>query len=464
MRFHHACRLVRLDLGRGRTSESSTSAITRESYDCHLSPAPIRVQVGQYRQSANGVRVTGEPIITAPWPRHDDEEVSAVVDVLRSGRTNYWTGDQGRSFEREFADSIGVAHAIFVANGTLALELAIRALELPPDSAIVTTPRTFIASTSAIVATGHRPVYADVDPDSGNITASTIAAALTPDTSAVLVVHLGGWPADLPAIRELCDARGLRLIEDCAQAHGAMVAERHVGSVGDVAAWSFCQDKIITTGGEGGMVATNDDARWRTMWAYKDHGKSIEAVYERAHPEGFRWLHDSFGSNYRGTEAQAAIARLQYRKLADWRAARTANALALSARLKRVPGLRVPLPPDDVTHAFYRLYAYIEPGQLADGWDYARVLAELAARGLPAMAGSCAEIYRERAVEEAGFAPPQSLPSAQSLGRQSLAFRVHPGIDEHELERVADTVAAVMAEATGRSAALAMDHASGRAR
>lgn len=389
-----------------------------------------------------------EPIITAPWPKHDDDEIAAVAEVLRSGRTNYWTGDQGRALEGEFAEIHGVQHAIFVANGTVALELAIRSLELPAGSSIVTTPRTFMASTSAVVATGHRPIYADVDRDSGNITAATIEAALTPDTAAVLVVHLGGWPADLPAIRALCDSRGLGLIEDCAQAHGAMVGGTHVGSVGDVAAWSFCQDKIVSTGGEGGMVATNDEQRWRSMWAFKDHGKSVEAVFERSHPDGFRWLHDTFGSNYRGTEAQAAIARLQYRKLVGWRAERTANALMLAEMLASIPGLRVPLPPGDVTHAFYRLYAYVEPTSWADGWDYPRLQRALAARGLPAMAGSCPEVYRERAVIEAGFAPMEPLPNARELGVSSLAFRVHPGIESRELQSVADAVAEVMAQAT----------------
>ncbi len=394
-----------------------------------------------------------ESIITAPWPRHSEAEVAAVADVLRSGRTNYWTGDQGRSFEREFAECLGVDHAIFVANGTLALELAIRSLELPAGSAVVTTPRSFMASTSAIVATGHRPVYADVDRDSGNITAATVEEALTPNTSAVLVVHLGGWPADLPAIRALCEARGLRLIEDCAQAHGAMVGDIHVGTVGDVAAWSFCQDKIVSTGGEGGMVATNDEQLWRRMWAYKDHGKSVEAVFERSHPDGFRWLHDTFGSNFRGTEAQAAIARLQYRELPDWRAERTANARSLAAMLADIPGLRVPLPSEAMTHAFYRLYAYVDATALAPGWDYSRLQLALAARGLPSMAGSCPEIYRERAVIDAGFAPSAPLPVAQELGGGSLAFRVHPGIEPGELEAVADAVATTMAEAVEPSRA-----------
>lgn len=402
---------------------------------------------GRWSQARIGECVSVKPIISAPWPRHDEDEVAAVADVLRSGRTNYWSGDQGRCFEREFADFTGVDHAIFVANGTLALEVALRSLGLPPDSEVVTTPRSFVASTGAIVAAGLRPVYADVDPDSGNITPATIGAVLTPDTSAVLVVHLAGWPADLDGIKALCDARGLRLIEDCAQAHGAMVGGAHVGSIGDVAAWSFCHDKAVTTGGEGGMVATNDATLWRRVCSLRDHGKSFEALGTQGERQGYRWVHEDSGSNLRASELQAAIGRLQYRKLNSWRRERTANALALAEFLRRVPGLRVPLPDAGFTHGFYRLYAYVEPSALGTGWSYDRILAELAERGLPAMAGSCPEVYRETAFAQPGISPVDPLPTAAALGTQSLAFRVHPGISRKELQDVAEAVDDVMTRA-----------------
>ena len=286
----------------------------------------------------------------APWPHYEQDEIDAVAEVLRSGKVNYWTGTQGREFEREFAESTGIKHAVFVANGTLALELALRALDLPPGSEVITTPHTFIATASAIVAVGLRPVFADIDPDSGNITPETIAAAITPRTSAVIVVHLGGWPARMPEIQELCRSHGLRLIEDCAQAHGAMIGDRHVGTFSDIAAWSFCQDKIITTGGEGGMVGTDDEALWRRMWSYKDHGKSWEAVYERDHPPGFRWLHDDFGSNWRATEMQAAMSEnvptCRSPIMAPWACAQSSTSLRLRFRQSSwISGIRAGQPP-----------------------------------------------------------------------------------------------------------------------
>jgi dTDP-4-amino-4,6-dideoxygalactose transaminase len=385
----------------------------------------------------------------APWPVYDDEQVEAAARVLRSGKVNYWTGTEGREFEREFAEFTGINHAVFVANGTLALELAIAALGLPPGSEVVTTPRTYIATSSTIVRNGLRPVFADVDADSGNITAASIEAVLTERTSAVAVVHLGGWPADMPAIRALCDSRGLRLVEDCAQAHGAMISDAHVGTFGDIATWSFCQDKIITTGGEGGMVATNDEALWRRVWEAKDIGRSYSAVYEREHPPGFRWLHESFGTNARGTEMQATIGRIQYRRLPGWREERTANALALAERLTQIPGLRVPLPAKDLMGAYYRLYAYVDLTALAPGWDRDRIVTEVTARhDVPIFSGSCSEIYRERAFADAGLSPTQPLPNAAAMTDYALAFLVHPGLTPGDMAVVGEAVAEVMAEAT----------------
>lgn len=386
----------------------------------------------------------------APWPSYDEETVEAVADVLRSGRVNYWTGSNGREFEQEFARFTGLDHAVFVANGTVALELALRALELPHGSEVITTPRTFIASSSAIVAAGLRPVFVDVDPDSGNITPTNVEAAINPRTSAVLLVHLAGWPADLPAMRTICDAHDLALIEDCSQAHGAMLGGAHVGTYGDVSAWSFCQDKIVTTGGEGGMVGTSSRSLWESMWSYKDHGKSWDAVYNRSHPPGFRWLHESFGTNWRATEMQAAIGRKQYALLPQWHQERTRNAAALAASLSNIPGLRVPLPPVGAEHAYYRLNAYVDSDSLQEGWTRDRILQEVDRRwGVPAFSGSCSEIYREQAFVLADVAPPEPLPVASRMSLESLAFLVHPGLTDADLAAVADAFADVMKEAVG---------------
>jgi dTDP-4-amino-4,6-dideoxygalactose transaminase len=384
----------------------------------------------------------------SPWPSFDEEEQAAVARVLASNRVNYWTGEEGRSFEREFAGWVGVPHAVAVANGTLALDLALRALDVGPGDEVVVTPRTFIASVSTVVNAGATPVFADVDRDSGNISPATIAPVLSERTRAIIPVHLGGWPADIDGILDLVRPRGIRVIEDCAQAHGARIGGRMVGSIGDIGAWSFCQDKIMTTGGEGGMVTTRDAALWSAMWSYKDHGKSWQAVYERQHPPGFRWVHESFGTNWRMLEMQSAIGRIQLRRVADWVARRTAIAGRLVEALSRFPAaVRVPLPAKDLTHAFYRLYAYVCPAGLKPGWDRDRILAELSARGLPASQGSCSEVYLERAFDGTHFVPLQRLPVARELGETSLMFLTHPTLTDEEIGLACAVLTAAFEEA-----------------
>jgi len=247
----------------------------------------------------------------SPWPDFSSEEADAVHRVLLSNKVNYWTGVETRQFEKEFAAFCNNRFAVALANGTLALDIALRALNIGPGDEVVVTPRTFIASISCVVNAGAVPVFADVEADSGNLSAKTIARVLTPKTKAVICVHLAGWPCDMDSIMSMAKARGIKVIEDCAQAHGAKYKGHSVGSIGSIGAWSFCQDKIMSTGGEGGMVTTNDEALWRAMWAFKDHGKSYEAVYERQHAPGFRWLHERFGTNWRMLELQAVIGRIQ---------------------------------------------------------------------------------------------------------------------------------------------------------
>ncbi len=385
----------------------------------------------------------------APWPVFDEEQITSVAEVLSSGRVNYWTGENGRTFEREFAEAVGLEHSVFVANGTVGLEAAIEALDLPVGAQVVTTPRTFIASSSALVRNGLRPVFADVELDSGNISAASIKEALTPETCAVLVVHLGGWPADMHEIRRLCDERGLVLIEDCSQAHGAMVGDRQVGSFGDISVWSFCQDKIITTGGEGGMIATNDRDLWHRVWSLKDHGKTWEAVYEREHPPGFRWLHEDFGTNFRGTEMQAALGRIQYRRLASWRAERTANAQRLASALADIDCLSIPMPDESLTHAYYRLYAYLDVSALAEGWTRDRVLQRASSlQPVPVLSGSCSEIYREIAFIGTDSVPATPLSNAHQLSGSAMALLVHPGLTAESLDGVAAALRTALDEAT----------------
>ncbi len=383
----------------------------------------------------------------AGWPVFDEEQVAAVAEVLRSGKVNYWTGQIGRRFEKEFAAACGADHAIALANGTVALELALRCLGVGEGDEVVVTPRSFVASASAVAFLGATPVFADVDPDSQNITPATVQAVLTDRTRAIIAVHLAGWPCDMEGFRALADARGVALIEDCAQAHGARIDGRPVGGLGDVAAFSFCQDKIITTGGEGGMLVTGDAAIWEKAWALKDHGKSYEAVYNRRHKPGFRWLHESIGTNWRMTEMQAAIGRIQLGRLDGWHEKRRANARRLAEAAAGVDAYRVPLPPAGVEHAFYRFYLFVEPGRLAPGWDRDRIMNAIVERGVPCFSGSCSEIYREKAFQPFGLND-LHLPVAAELGETSLAFLVHPTLGDDEIERCRDAIREVGLAAT----------------
>lgn len=398
-----------------------------------------------------------------PWPSFSSEEVEAVQKVLTSNRVNYWTGTETREFEKEFAAWCGTAHAVALANGTLALDIALKALGVGPGDEVVVTPRTFIASISCVVNAGAVPVFADVEVDSGNISASTIAAVLSPRTKAVVCVHLAGWPCDMDPIMALAAERGLKVIEDCAQAHGARYKGRPVGSIGHVGAWSFCQDKIMTTGGEGGMVTTNDEALWRVMWSFKDHGKSYEAVYERQHPPGFRWLHESFGTNWRMLEMQAVLGRIQLRRMSEWAAARKRNAEAVWAVCREFPSLRVPQikcasctgncmsAGSSCEHANYKCYVYVEPKRLATGWTRDRIIEAINAQGVPCYQGSCSEVYLEKAFDDTGWRPQERLPVAQTLGETSIMFLVHPTLTDSELAKTCEVIKTVMTEASNAS-------------
>ena len=384
----------------------------------------------------------------APWPAFSAEEAEAVAAVLRSGKVNYWTGQECREFEREFAAFAGTAYAVSLANGTLALDLALQALGIGPGDEVIVTPRTFIASISTVVSAGATPVFADVDPDSGNISPATIAPMLTERTKAIIPVHLGGWPCDMPGILALADPRGIAVIEDCAQAHGARIGGQSVGSFGVIGAWSFCQDKIITTGGEGGMVTTHDAALWDRMWSYKDHGKNWDAVYNRQHAPGFRWLHESFGTNWRMLEMQAVIGRIQLRRLAEWTARRSAIAACYAAALAPfADAVRVPLPGADQTSAWYRFYAYVQPEGLKPGWDRDRIVAEVTAQDVPLLHGTCSEVYLEKAFDGTPWRPLQRLPHARALGDTSLMFLTHPTLSDDDVERICAAVTRVLAAA-----------------
>lgn len=387
----------------------------------------------------------------SPWPSFTQEESEAVSRVLLSNKVNYWTGIETREFEAEFATFTNTRYAIALANGTLALDLALNALNIGEGDEVIVTPRTFIASVSCVVTCGATPVFADVDENTQSISAQTIEAVLTPNTKAIIVVHLGGVPADMEPIMKLANQRQLKVIEDCAQAHGARYKGKSVGSFGHVGAWSFCQDKIMTTGGEGGMVTTNDEALWKSMWSYKDHGKSWDAVYNKEHPAGYRWLHESFGTNWRMTEIQGVLGRIQLDRMPQWQAQREANAQRIFDACSACDWLRVPSIEDDAVNAAYRAYVFVRSERMPRGWDRDSIISEFSNLGVPVYSGSCSEVYLEKAFDDTPWRPPERLPVAKTLGETSLMFLVHPTLTDREIDKTCDSITAVIRLVNGES-------------
>ncbi|MCF2947685.1 DegT/DnrJ/EryC1/StrS aminotransferase family protein [Paraglaciecola aquimarina] len=384
----------------------------------------------------------------SPWPDYDEQEKQAVLKVLDSNQVNYWTGQEGREFEKEFAAYTDSQYAVAVANGTVALDLAWQALQLPAGSEVIVTSRTFIASVSSIVLAGLVPVFVDVDRDSQNISATTIADKLNYNTSAILCVHLAGWPCDMDSILELATQHDIKVVEDCAQAHGAKYNGKSVGSLGHISAWSFCQDKIMSTAGEGGMVTTNDKELWQRVWSFKDHGKSWSAIYEKQHPAGFRWLHESFGTNWRMTEIQAAVGRLQLQKMPQWFETRTIYGQQIWNTARKFSSLRVPAVPEKILHAFYKCYVFVEPDKLKKGWDRDAIIQAIVERGVPCFSGSCSEVYKEKAFEDTNFRPTRPLNNAIELGETALMFLVHPTLKAKEVDKCCHVLSEVMSEAS----------------
>ena len=380
----------------------------------------------------------------SPWPSFTQEEVNAVSNVLLSNKVNYWTGSECLTFEKEFAAWCDCEYAVAVANGSVALDVAFKALGIGEGDEVIVTSRTFIASVSSIVNAGAKPVFADVSLDSQNITSDYVRSVLSPKTKAIVCVHLAGWPCEMDGMMALADEFDLYVVEDCAQAHGARYKSNPVGSIGHIAAWSFCQDKIMTTGGEGGMVTTNDRQLWSKVWSYKDNGTSWDAVNAKEHPPGYRWLHDSFGTNLRMTEMQAAIGRIQLGRMTEWTEKRQANAHEIWTVAKSCCGLYVPDIPGYVEHAVYKCYLFVKPEELKPGWNRDKIIAEINRLGVPCYSGSCSEVYLEKAFDNTSFRPEQRLKNAMQLAETSLMFLVHPTVKKDEIALTCEVLKQVM--------------------
>ena len=386
------------------------------------------------------------------WPHYEKDEIDAVNKVLQSGLVNYWTGNLSKKFEKEFANFAGCKYAIALANGSLALSSAYLAIGIKKGDEIITTPRSFVATASSASLLGGKIVFADVDPHSGNITSESIEPLITKKTRAIVVVHLAGWPVEITKISNLAKSYNIPLIEDCSQAHGGEVIidgkNLSVGQFGDINTWSFCQDKIISTGGEGGMITTNKPEYYEKIWSFKDHGKSFSKLQEKNLSVEYQFVHDNLGSNFRITEMQSAIGRIQLKKLKSWREIRTKNAKTLTEILSSNDLVHIPLPNKELIHAWYKFNCFININFLKDDWNREKIIRAIRSKSLPAFQGSCSELYLEKCFSKSSNKVNSILPNAHKLGETNLTFLLHPTINDNEMIFYAENINNILKEAS----------------
>lgn len=368
-----------------------------------------------------------------PWPSYDQEEIKAACATLQTGLVNYWTGEIGRTFEQAFAAHCGTPYAVAVANGSLALELALLALNIGPGDEVIVPCRTFVATALGVLRVGAKPVIVDVDGQSQNITLKHIKAAWSARTKAVIVVHIGGLPCEMTPIMQWVAQQGAYLVEDCAQAQGARYRGKMVGSLGTVGVFSFCQDKIMSTGGEGGMLVTHDRRIWQAAWSIKDHGKHPSALMSTS-PMAYRWLVQQVGTNMRMTEFQAAIGLAQLKKLPDWLAKRNHYAQILDTYLADCAMVQTTKVPPYMYGAYYKYYGFLAPQYRH--WQRL-LLQRLLTLGIPARLGSCPDISEEQALQ--AYRHGQHL-EATLLGQTSFMLPVHPTLTEPMVHQMGQLV------------------------
>jgi dTDP-4-amino-4,6-dideoxygalactose transaminase len=390
------------------------------------------------QQNAKEVLMLNTPF--SPWPSFTEEDMSAVSDVLRSNKVNYWTGTIGKSFENAFASFSDTQFAIALNNGTTALEIALKALAIQEGDEVIVTPRSFFASASCIINVGAVPIFADVDLNSQNLTAKSIKEKISPQTKAIICVHLAGFPCDMLDIVELAKTYQLSVIEDCAQAHGAKINGQSVGSFGDIGAWSFCQDKIMTTGGEGGMITTNRADLYEKCWSLKEHGKSKQLLNSPHDGISFRYICDSFGTNGRMTEMQAAIGLNQLKHMTNWHRIRLDNQQRIWETAKRLPLFRVPKIPSHMIHAAYKCYLFIKVTEQDCTLLRNEIITYINDSGVPCYTGSCPEIYLENAFRDHPSRPKTYLPNARKLGKTSIMLLVHPTLTQENIDKTCEVL------------------------
>ena len=383
---------------------------------------------------------------TFNWPNFSPDEIKLTSEVLKSNNVNYLFGKQGKKFENAFASFSDCKYALAVANGTLALDLCLRSIGLREGDEVLVTSRSYVASGMSISLLGAKPIWCDVDLDSQNISLDEIKSKCTEKTKAILCVHFAGYPCDMREIVAFAKKNNLYTIEDCAQAHGATIRGKSVGSFGDISAWSFCNDKIMSTGGEGGMVTTNSRKLYKFISSFNNHGKNLKKYYDLKNPKSFPYIHDQLGSNYRLTEFQSSIGIYQLKQMKRWNAIRTRNANEIICAIEGSNLVDVPILKEGYQHAWYKLYLTINKDFLKKSWSLSKIITALNAKAVSSSFGGCGEMYREKAFS--GSKKKVHLKNARYLERNSLMILIHPTITHTEIRRRAKILNSVLAAAT----------------
>jgi perosamine synthetase len=342
------------------------------------------------------------------------EELEAVREVFESGQLVQWK--KVRLFEEEFAKYVGVKHAVAVSNGTAALDLALKALNVMPKDKVVTSAFSFVASANCVLYQGAKPIFADIDPKTFNIDPSDVAKKITARTKAIIPVHLFGQPAEMKELEEVAEEHKIALIEDAAQAHGAEYRGRKVGSIGIMGCFSFYPTKNMTTG-EGGIITTNNKEVAEKVRLLRDHGQAD------------KYHHVVLGYNYRMTEVSAAVGLIQLKKLDVFNERRRENAKTLTEGIQRIKGLTPPYIAEGVKHVFNQFVVRVEKDQPLKRDKLAE---QLKSMGVGVAVHYPLPIYKQPIYVELGYEK-TNCPMAEDACKRVLSIPVHPAVSKKDI-------------------------------
>lgn len=360
-------------------------------------------------------------MINIAKPLVGENELKGIREVLDSGMLAY--GQVVKDFEKEYADYLGVAHAKAVANGTAALDVALKSLDVGKGDEVITTPFSFIASSNCILFQGAKPVFSDIDESTYNLDPDGVLEKINDKTKAILLVHLFGQPADMGPFKDIAEDHDIRLVEDACQSHGAEYEGEKVGGIGDIGTFSFYPTKNMTTS-EGGMVTTNDENFAEKSHLIRDHGQSE------------KYTHDILGYNLRMTNISAAIGRSQLKNLDHWNEKRIKNAEMFTQGIKDIDGLTPPTVKNNVKHVFHQYVIRVEDGYSLDRQE---LMAKLREDGIGSAVHYPVTIPEQPLYKDNGYSSDE-YPISKEAAKRVLSLPVHPSVTSEDVKTILESL------------------------